>query len=162
MSVLNVSDFASSKYEVSVSEFTIDRIQEYIDRYETMLLIQLMGKELYDLWDGSTDPIYLKLTNAWVEQLSDGCVVQSRGIVDMLAGFVYFEYVRDQYTQQTINGAVKAKGQNSDPANFPMTMLHTRYMEALDNYNAIQAYIKDNAATYPEYNGVTKHPLLPI
>lgn len=164
MSVIDSNNF-TGKYEVHISTFTATKIQEYIDRYETIILIELFGKELYDLYVAglvAVDPIYETLRDAFIEQLPNGCILESRGVVDMLTGMIYFYYVRDQYTQMTTLGAVKSKGENSENTTFVMSGLNARWNEALDTYEAIQYYIEENLDVYPTYLGVKKHPVLAL
>jgi hypothetical protein len=149
------------KYKTHVSEFTLQDLVLYIERMEYPILLELFGKELYDLWNGSILPEYTALTEPFAFQDNCGKVWQSKGIVDMLTGFIYFEYQRDMFTQQTINGAEKNVGENSGNASHIMSMLHGRYDEALLTYNSIQAFIKDNLATYPEFKGVVRYPIIP-
>ena len=49
MSLIIADDF-TGKYEVHISQFTADKLQEYIDRYETSILNKLLGVELYNLF----------------------------------------------------------------------------------------------------------------
>lgn len=149
------------KYEVHVSEFTIPKLVSYIERMELPILLELFGQELYDLWDNSALPKYTFLTGSFTFQDECGTLWISKGIIDMLTGFIYFDYQRDAYTQQTIGGAQKNQGENSTNASHMMAMLHGRYAEALNTYEAIQAYIKQNPTVYPEFQGITRRPLIP-
>lgn len=160
-SITSISNF-TGKYKTHVSEFTVGDLSEYITRMEEPILIELFGKELYDLWNGSSDAIYTVLTAPMSFQSQCGIVYQSKGIVDMLTGFIYFEYQRDMYTQMTINGSVKNISENSGNASHIMSMLHGRYEEALLTYQSIQAYIKENEATYPQFKGVKRYPINPF
>jgi hypothetical protein len=158
--IVTTVDFIG-KYELHISEFTMPVLNEYILRMEEYLLVELFGKELYDLWNGSAAPEYTVLTAPLTFQDECGKVWQSRGIKDMLTGFIYFDYSRDRYTQQTITGPVKQDGENSGNATHVMSLLTMRYEEALISYQAIQAYIIDNPVTYPEFKGVRKETIIP-
>lgn len=164
MSVIQASLF-TGKYEVHVSTHTATKLQEYIDRYETITLIELFGKELYDLYVAGlalTDPIYETLQDPFVEQDGNGCILESKGVADLLLGTVYFYYVRDAYTQMSTKGAVKNKAENSESTTFTMSGLQARYNEALETYNAIQMYIMDNLDVYPTFKGVKKYPAIAL
>jgi hypothetical protein len=137
------------------------KIQEYIDRLEVGFLRELFGLELYNLWNGSALPIYTDLTAPLVFQECNK-IWESKGIIDMLTGFIYFEYSRDAYTQQTIDGAQKNAGENSENSSFVMANLHGRYSDALTSYEAIQAYICKNSTDYPIFEGVKKYPFIPF
>jgi hypothetical protein len=164
MAFLSTTDFVG-KNSVSLNEFTESDLQSYIDRYETKLLVELFGKALYDLWNGSTDAIYTTLTAPLIFQSENCCsgkVYESKGIKEMLAGFIYWEYERDIYTQRTLNGSMKQTSENGEDSSHAMSNLHGRYDEALETYNAIQAYIEENSSIYPEFNGVKKFTVIPF
>lgn len=161
MSIVTVNSFVG-KYELSVTEETTPKIQLYIDRLETLLLNELFGVQLYNLWNGSVDPIYEVLTAPLMFQDDCGGIWNSKGIADMLTGFIYFEYSRDAYTQQTVDGAQKNTGENSVNSTFVMSNLHGRYADALQSYETIQHYIKLNLLVYPEFKGIVKHPIIPF
>ena len=60
MSLIAPADFVN-KFELTLDDFNEAKLQSYIDRYETITLVELFGKELYDLWViglVATDPIY--------------------------------------------------------------------------------------------------------
>lgn len=164
MSIIADTDFIG-KYQIALTTFNAANVQLYIDRYEPMLMRELLGVELFDLYEAGItgiDPIYEKLRDAFIEQLDNGKILESKGVVDMLTGFIYFYFSRDQYTQQTSAGAVKNKGENSTNASFAMSMLNSRWNEALDTYQAIQDYIRENIDVYPTFKGVQKYTVLSL
>lgn len=155
---ITVDDFVN-KFELTIGDFNTDEIQAYIDRYETITLQELFGVELFDLWEAglvATDPIYEFLRDPFTVQLDSGIILNSRGIKDIVLGVVYFYYKTDDYTQETINGSVKAKSENSDTVNLLKANVQSRYNEAIFSYHAIQAYIIKNKDVYPTYKGVQK------
>ncbi len=162
-SILTVQNFVG-KYELSITEETEIKLQLYIDRLEVSLLRELFGLNLYNLWNGSGLPLYTTLTAPLVfqEDACNGKIWESKGLVDMLIGFIYFEYSRDAYTQQTVDGAQKNSGENSGNSTFAMANLHGRYSDALTSYEAIQAYIKKESVSYPSFQGIEKHVLIPF
>ena len=164
MPIISITNFAG-KYAVSTNEFSENDLNDYIVRYETKLLVELFGKELYDLWVGSLLTIYTDLTAPMIFQSNGSCgnkVFESKGIADMLTGFIYWEYERDIYTQRTLNGSMKNSSENSEASSQAMANLHGRYNEALDTYEAIQQYITEKSDIYPEFNGVKKHTVIPF
>jgi len=160
MSIVLLTNFVG-KYELSITEESGLKIQQYIDRLEVGFLRELFGLELYNLWNGSALPIYTDLTVPLVFQ-ECGKIWESKGIIDMLTGFIYFEYSRDAYTQQTIDGAQKNEGENSLNSSFTMANLQGRYSDALTSYEAIQEFVCKNSVTYPSYKGVKKYPFIPF
>jgi hypothetical protein len=158
MATITYNDFVG-KFEQTVNQFTEDKLTDYITRYQTIYLIEMLGKELYDLYVQGLedeDEIYEFIENPFVEQLSCGTILNSRGIKDMLLGFIYFEYQRDAKVQQTINSAVKIKSENSERAGNYDTNIFGRYNESIDTYKAIQQYVIENQSVYPTFRGIEK------
>lgn len=165
MAFVDVSNFASGFNKIAYNEQTIVDLATFINDREDFLLTELFGKELYQLFiDGvaNDEPEYLKLRDPFVDQLESCRVIQSKGVADMLAGFIYFDYSRFQATMPTVTGRVTAKGENSSVASFNMGLIQQKYIKALESYEAIQLYILDNLSDYPTFNGVEKFPILAI
>lgn len=155
---VTVSSFIN-KFETTQNEFDTAKLADYITRYETITLIELFGKELYDLYVigiGASDPVYEFLRDAFTVQLDSGIILNSRGVDDLVAGIIYFYYHRDNYTQQTINGGVKNKGENSENVSVFVSNIQARWDEAVSSYRAIQYYLLDNNTVYPTYLGLNK------
>lgn len=167
MSLIIADDF-TGKYEVHISQFTADKLQEYIDRYETSILNKLLGVELYNLFIANIVsptplPIYNKIFLPFIEQTDCGEILESKGMKDLLTGMIYFYYVRDQYTQMSTLGAVKNKGENSESTTYVMSGLNARWNEAVETYDAIQRYIELNkSADYPTFKGLREYPALAL
>ena len=148
-----------NKFETTQNEFDTAKLTDYIARYETITLIELFGKELYDLYVigiGASDPVYTFLRDAFTVQLDCGTILDSNGVDDLVTGIVYFYYHRDNYTQQSINGGVKNKGENSDNVSVFVSNIQARWDEAIVSYQAIQGYICENSSVYPTYLGQSK------
>jgi len=166
MNILSVSDFtAKGKFELHTGMFDVPRVQDYIDRFEKKYLITLLGATLYDLFEVDlvlgagtpTEPRFIKIFNAL--GIDDaGCVIYSEGFKEMLKGFVYFEYIKDQVNQTTSIGLVLPNGENSDRATTLYSMMYTRYNEAAASHKAIQRYIclNPDSYDYSEFNGNPK------
>lgn len=151
-----------NKFETTQNEFDTAKLTNYISRYETITLIELFGKELYDLYVAgliATDPIYEFLRDAFTEQLDSGTILNSRGVDDVTLGVVYFYVHRDGYTQQSINGGVKNTGENSTNVSVFVSNIQSRWDEAITSYQAIQGYICDNLDVYPTFDGQPKEIL---
>ncbi len=164
MSLLNItpSDFGKGKFELHSGMYETQKIQQYIDKYEKRYLVQLLGSDLYNLFAADVvagvpvDPIYLDLFNAFEYDDTLCDIVISEGMLEMLKGFVYFEYSKDLTNQMTVNGNVGPSGQNSVRISTINQQIYTRYNEAVRTFKSIQRYICDNQSTYLEYNGVKK------
>lgn len=82
----------------------------------------------------------------------------SRGIVDMLLGFIFYEFVKEYDIQVSQTGLVINANENSTPL---PGALHTHYVESrynqsVNSYKVIRRYMMANSTTYPEYKGVEK------
>ncbi len=153
-----------NKFETTQNEFDTAKLTAYIDRYETITLIELFGKELYDLYVigiAGGDPIYEFLRDAFTVQLDCGTILDSNGVDDIILGVVYFYYHRDNYTQQSINGGVKNTGENSTNVSVFVSNIQSRWDEAISSYQAIQGYICENDSVYPTFLGQSK-TILPL
>lgn len=165
MGLLITEDDFSGKWELAKSNS--DLIGEYIEEYEEKFLIELLGKELFDLFKADltgyvadisvgvpSNPIYTKIFLPFTEKINL-CVVTSDGMKKMLLGLIYFNYVRDNRIKQTMNGAVEQQTEVSIPSD--NTFLYLRYNTAVKTYNAIQVYVYENRTlVYPTFYGVTK------
>jgi hypothetical protein len=137
------------------------KLLNYIQIYEERYLIDLLGARLYDEFILDLDnnnypesPNFQKIFDPFhYDNASTGFftrdnlynkVVISSGILEMLKGFIYFEYVKDSANQMTSNGQVIPQNENSLTATTLYNMMYTRYWEALKTYRAIQWYIITN------------------
>lgn len=155
MAIVTTTDFVN-KFELTLTDFNTAKLTAYIDRYETITLIELMGKELYDLYVigiAGADPIYETLRDPFTIQLTSGQILDSRGLIDMLTGMIYFYYSRDINTQVTSNGNVISKGENSDKASAFQANVQSRWSESKKTYLAIQDYINEYSTVYPSFLG---------
>ena len=156
---VTINDF-TGKFALSTGMYANTNIQSYIDRYEDIYLTELLGVKLYDLFIAdlvSNVPVtakYTKIFNAFKEELDIRLII-SKGMKDMLVGFIYFEYMKDSITQTTPIGVVKQSTENSTPIS-AHTPIYLRYNESIKNYRAIQDYIMQNLSTYPLFRGYTK------
>ena len=106
--------------------------------------------------DGNGVPqtqIYLDIYNAFYTDYNN-CQIKSDGMLEMLKGFIYYEYVRDGNFFNTISGTVKNTFANSEMARTAEFGLNERYNVALQSFDAIQWFICQNEEDYPTYNGI--------
>jgi len=157
---VEISDF-TSKFALSTGMYANTNIQSYIDRYEDLYLTELLGINLYNDFIADLDVDNLpqavkfeKIFNAFKEEMDIRLII-SKGMKDMLLGFIYFEYMKDQVTQMTPNGVVKQSNELSTPIS-AHTTIYTRYNESVKTYRAIQDYIMLNLGTYDNFRGFTK------
>ena len=156
---VTINDF-TGKFAISTGMYANTNIQSYIDRYEDIYLTELLGVKLYNLFIAdlvSNVPVtakYTKIFNAFKEELDIRLII-SKGMKDMLVGFIYFEYMKDSVTQTTPIGVVKQSTENSTPIS-AHTPIYLRYNESIKNYRAIQDYIMQTLGTYPDFRGYMK------
>jgi len=163
--IVQVSDFKVGKFELHSGIYDVPRIQAYIDKYEKRYLTELLGGDLYalfaaDLILGSgtpTEPRFLTIFEALTIDLT-WCILYSEGMKEMLLGFIYYEYTKDEIVQMTPVGNVRPVGQNSEVAGSLYTQIYTRYNDAVRTYRAIHGYIwKDpEGYDYADFNGMPK------
>jgi len=165
MPYVDISNFASGFNKIAYNEQTIVDLTTFIEDKEELILTELFGAELFELFkDGvaNDEPEYLKLRDSFIDQLDSCRVIQSKGVGEMLAGFIYFDYSRFQATMPSVSGRVTPKGENSNVASFNVGLITEKYLKALDTYEAIQLYIIDNLSIYPTFNGIKKFPILAL
>ena len=167
--LLQPSDFID-KYALTTGMYSTSKLASYIQKYEEQYLVQLLGATLYnefvsDLSGANPNvpqsPNFLKLFNAFNEDISEysgngilytntglyntNGILQSNGILEMLKGFIYFEFTRDLMNQQTPYGNVKQMAENSIVVDSPHSLMWERYNEGQKTYSTIQEWIWLNA-----------------
>jgi hypothetical protein len=150
MYYLTPNDF-NGKFALHTGMYANATIQDYIDRYEPLYLMQLFGAKMYDqfvndmgVFNIPISPNFQFLYNPFHENIAFNALVVSNGLVDMLKGFVYFEYCKDLTNQMTINGNVRPTGENSADVSTLYSMMYARYNESVRTYRAIQTHIVSN------------------
>jgi hypothetical protein len=153
--ILIPDDFGSGEYKVPQNCF--DSIQDYLDKYEKQYLTKALGADLYDLFIADlvsgvpVTPIYLSLFDPFhIDE--DGCVRFYDGMKEMLKQFCYYHIIRDLGVKKGIGGVGKYNSEVSDTG-YKGFNISEAYNEGVDNVGALQWYICDNDASYPEYNG---------
>lgn len=137
-----------------------DKIDSFIAKYEKNLLNDLLGSELFELFEAdvtSYEPVtdrFLTIFNP-IKTKQNGVEIQSDGIKEMLLGLIYFEYERKNRYKTSNSGPVKniTDSANSD---IDLSHLYNFYNDAIHTYKSIQYYISVNRTIYPEFNGLNK------
>ena len=144
---LTPTDF-TGKYELHTGMYDTAKLQTYINKYEMRYLRELLGIDLYNEFISDLSPLFvpkspnfLKIFNPLYEDVTMYSMLESDGMLEMLKGFIYFEYSKDQMMQQTTFGGVQQKSENSKVLNSLQTLIYARYNEAIKTYKAIQDYI---------------------
>ncbi len=166
MGVLISSANFVGKYAIPQDSFS--DLDGFIDNYEVDLLVDLLGYDLYTAFEADLAgtpqvpasanylTIYNKLT------LDHNCVLlRSKGMVDMLLGFIFFEYMRQIKYKATTQGIVFNAPDSSVVTAYGS--LYKYYNDSVATHKAIQAYICYKEADYPvKFNGIQKDYAIPI
>jgi hypothetical protein len=163
MIILSLSDFESGKFELHSGMYTQNNIQEYINKYEKRYLIELLGADLCedfltDLVAGGGTPTQPRFIDIFDPISIDYGVelIVSDGLKEMLKGFIYYEYLKDQVSQVTAVGMTTPKGENSERVNTLLTQLYTRYNDAARSFKGVQSFIWTKRGDYTGFNGRQK------
>lgn len=157
--LIEKTDFSTGKYKISQNNYT--DIDSYISKYEERYLIDLMGVELFNLFKASVSShvpaagIYKTIFDP-IRQDDNSCIRISEGMKEMLLGFIYFEFMRDDKFKSTPGGTVAAQSEVSRETTFEENNIYIRYNISIASYRTIQWYIEDNIDSYPTYNGQPK------
>ena len=164
MIILQITDFEVGKFAVHRGMYSTPDFQSYIDKYEKRYILELLGANLGnefidDVQAGGggipTEQRFVDILEP-IEFDYGMELIVSDGIKEMLKGFVYYEYLKDQVTQATANGLLTQKSENSESVSGLFTQLYTRYNDACRSYKGIQRYILTKRGDYSGFNGREK------
>lgn len=165
--ILDIDDFSSGQNKILHNGYQNNDLQWYIDKYEREYLIDLLGVTLYDLFitdlSGGVPvtPIYTNIFDPIATVIGDENLV-NRGMKEMLKGFVFFHYVRDDMFKQTPTGAKSVKSDNSNNVTLTSMNIQGRFNDSVNDYKVIQDYIKENDTDYHTFLGKDLSYSLPI
>ena len=165
--ILDISDFSSGENQINHNGYASNNLQWYIDKYEREYLIDLLGVTLYNLFIADLSggvpqsAIYTEIFEP-IATVIDSKNLVNRGMKEMLKGFVYFHYVRDDMFKQTPTGAKASKSDNSTNVTLTSLNIQGRFNDSVDDFRVIQEYIKENETDYPTFLGVDLDYSLPI
>ena len=162
MSILNITydDFGKGKFELHHGMYEQTKIQAYIDKYERQYLVKLLGVDLFNLFVSDLvagvpqSAIYTKIYNPFEYDNVNCYVYISEGMIDMIKGFVYYQYLKDLTNTVAVSGNVRPMGENSENVSTLNSMIYTRYNDSVRTYKTIQKYICDFNSDYLQYNGI--------
>jgi hypothetical protein len=157
---LQISDFDTGHYKLALNDYNELDLQDYIDSIEENEILQLFGLTLGRLvYDNPND--YTAVTDAFQEEIN-GCLVISLGVTKMLRSFVYFNYIRDQYTKSVVGGVARNLNEQSTNQSTTSHDIYSRYNEGVDTWKAIQMKCLNDSVTYDIYKGYEKKYVLPF
>ena len=162
MGILITSADFTGDNDIATDVYTTVDMDAAISEYESKLLYELLGIELYDLFVADLvnkvpqTAKYLTIYNAFVKEIDD-VMVFSLGMKKMLVKWVYFQYVRTQPQTNTIEGNTEAQGTVNKPSAMSYTSLVLEYNKMISTFKAIQTYIESvKDEDYPTFKGVCK------
>lgn len=155
--IIEITDFTGA-YSISTDEFTEVEFEVIRDDEQFAVIYDMLGAELGQLFiddlDSSGIPQEARFTSLYEAFKTDYCgaIIKSEGIKAMVKYDLYFKIVRDNNITVAITGNLKSEGENSSPEQSTAWLVRT-YNRMIDTAQAIQWFICQNSADYPEYNG---------
>lgn len=159
--IIDKEDFVG-QYAISQNDYS--KLPDYITQFETRYIYEFYGKELADLFIANLsgqvpqDARFTVLFEVGTFEIG-GCNYSSIGMLNMMLGFVYYEYMRKDPIKSTVTGQVRNANENSTPV-IDTVGITTRYNDSVNTYKILQAYMIENSTTYPEFAGVKKETAL--
>ncbi len=166
MGVLIVA--ADFLYSFAVPSAISNDLEQFITDNEESYLIDLLGVDFYVAFKAtlvSKVPVGAKWLAIYSAFNTDyqRSIVKSKGMKEMLKGFIFFDFMRQIKYKNTTMGQVVNSADTSQ--NVSPGSLYKYLNDAVATYNAIQLYIKTiepgNYLT-PEFNGSSKNLSIPV
>jgi hypothetical protein len=160
-------DFKGEK-RLARSSVILPVLQSTIDEYEAPYIRKIFGVELGNLlieyvqggsgsnppearFDAVIDPFQLQPDESCGNQ-----IYESKGLVDALASFIYFWFVRETQQRHGQSGMARSQSDTAtvDSPRNAAAKAERIYNKALETVKAIQYKCKTEPETYPEYRGI--------
>lgn len=113
--VINIDNFVGW-VKIVANQFKEEDLDEYVTLFREQYLRQIVGDAAYSDIDTQTRQKWTDLLDGVNYVDADGKRRHHNGLVKPLVYFIYFEYVRDNFTATQV-GRVKGKSENSERAN---------------------------------------------
>jgi len=133
----------------------------FIEKYEKEALIDLLGYDLYKELKAEIDSVPQVFTAKW-SALVNGAefnigsyLYKFDGLADMLAYFVYYNYLKDNVNNYESVGAVIPQGENS-ARTAPDGLMVNAWNEYKNSFDIAIQYIIANQSQYPKW--ICKRP----
>lgn len=156
--IVTISDFIGD-FQLQIDTNTEDKFNDIRDEWTRDYIRRLLGVELGNLFLADFDANTPTTLTARFQVIYDAFqedynynIIESKGIQYFIKCVVWFYFVRQNNVVVSTGGNKSAKSQNSEPTNDAKWMART-FNKGVDTSDAIQWYIRQNNATYPEYNG---------
>ena len=156
--IVEITDFVGAE-QVQQGKFSTKKFDPIRDEYTDPFIRQVLGATLGNLFIANFNAATPTTLDARFQVIYDafqddstGYVIESKGIKFMVKAVVWFYYARTNNMNVSISGNNSQVGQNSVPLSDGI-FLAQNYNKGIVTAKAIQWYIEQNSATYPEYKG---------
>lgn len=161
--LITTADFVG-RFAIPSNSFS--KLDSFITDTEEDYLVDLLGADLYALFKADLTnkvPVttkYLEIYNAFKKDYC-GSIVVSKGMKQMLLGFIFFDFMRQNKFKNTENGQVITVPDTG--AAVQSGTLFKILNDSVDTYVAIQKYILYiSTSDYSEFNGQFKDITNPV
>jgi hypothetical protein len=164
MNIITTADFKEGEYKIpdasSSLSTAVNKLQGFIDRYKDRCLNQLYGKALADTIRAyyaadktPADALLNKIINPFT--FDDGGIKESGGVKEILQGYIFYEYARNEAIDYSLMGANVPKSETADrvsPSD-QLRMAESKFNCIIESVEAIQGYCENNSTDYPTFDG---------
>lgn len=152
----NIIDKSVFIGDISLSKSQYDSIEAFIAKFEPIVLINLLGEPLYRLYkDNAVNEPYKSLgagSDYIVKVNNIDATIRYPGFKDIIAYFVYCEYLKNQVTSTQSVGEVKSKQENSYNAT-----VNQKLFSAWVKFEELYGYPGQPNTSPSAYNYLTKN-----
>ncbi len=156
--IVEISDFIGAA-KIQKGTFNTDPFNSIRDEFSDDYIYRLLGVELGDLFLADLDANgvpqtarFITIFNAIKQDRDNGGILNSKGIKYYITMIVFFFYARNNNIAISLAGNKVTVSENSNNL-VDQTKLVSDYNKGIDTAKAIQIFINEDSATYPEYNG---------
>lgn len=142
--------------KIVANQFKEEDLNQYILLFREQYLRQLVGAAVYADIENQTRQKWDDLLNGVDYVDSDGNRQHHNGLLASLVAFIYFEFVRDNFTSTQV-GRVKGKSENSERANDIeiLNVSRSRYNNGILLLASTPDFLKANEEFEEEVTGST-------
>lgn len=133
--IITKEDFTG---DLALPDDKFSELQSFIDEYETHYAVKILGAELFEEYIANPNEIRFDKIFYPFNENNNLC----NGVKRTLAGFVFFEYVRELQQQRTMVGTVMTKSELSEFASANNKLVRV-YNEAVRNTKMIDCFIRE-------------------
>jgi hypothetical protein len=139
-----------------------EKINSFIKKYETEILNLLLGEELYAAFKAAADPVVEPLAARWAALLNGADFTDTRGNARhwvgfankedaLIAGYIYFHYLRSEARKMTGSGAVTPNVENATRVDVIPLQVHA-WNDMVKLNGLLFGFLHANSNVYPEWS----------